>query len=120
MSRERDVQPVREAADAKLAKLSSDTDDVVDLHKLQAVLDVSIQQLTTELTRVNAHLGQVTAENLKLCTKPGAVAADFDKSLEEMAPVCGVRNLRVFRRRKEKKERCMYVAAECFRCGGLV
>lgn len=60
-SRRRDSQAVRATADAKLAKMSSDVDEVVELQKRQAASDVSVQELTTEFTRVKAKLVQVTA-----------------------------------------------------------
>lgn len=88
---ERDAQAVREPADAKLVKVSSDADEVVEFRRRQAAFGVSVKELTTELTRVKAQFVQRTAEKLEQSTKLGPVASYSDKRLEVLASVRGAR-----------------------------
>lgn len=65
--------------------MSGDANEVVELWKGQAAYRVSLQELLTELTRFKAESVQATAEKLELSTKPGAVTAESDMRLEELA-----------------------------------
>lgn len=95
-SRERNTLVAGEVADAELAKMSSNAEEVVEFRKRQATSNVYVQELTAELKRRKARLIQATAKHLELLMRLDAVAAESDKTLEELADVRGSRDLAEF------------------------
>lgn len=90
--RGRDDQAVRDAADAKLAKMRSDAEVVDGMQKRQMASNVSRQGLTADLKTVQVRFFQVTVETPELSTKLDAAAADSNKRLEELGGVRGTRD----------------------------
>lgn len=81
------AQWAREAADEKLAKVRSNTNDVVELRKLLAASVLSMRALDAEITKVKAQKVQLSAENAELSTKIGAVATESDQRFERLVVV---------------------------------
>lgn len=65
---------------------------MVELHKRPALSDVSVQELGTELKRVNVQLVQVTSERVELPVKLGTVTVESDKRLEDLTAGLGARD----------------------------
>lgn len=63
-SYKREAQAAGKAADEKLAKGHSDANELVELRKRQAALDVSVQELTADLKEINSQLVKVVEEKL--------------------------------------------------------
>lgn len=76
--RQCDISVAQKVANSELAHVSSDKDDIVVLQKRHSASDVTVEELTTELSKVKAQLVQLTAENLGLLTNIGTVSAEFD------------------------------------------
>lgn len=63
------------------------------MRKRQAASDLSVQKLTTDLTKDKARFVHVTTERLELSKKLGAVAAESEnKRFEELTVVRGARD----------------------------
>lgn len=77
-----DGQAGQKTANAKLIKVSSNADEVLELRKRWASSDVSAQDLTAKLTKIKAQLVHVSAERLELSTRSGTVGTESDKLLE--------------------------------------
>lgn len=71
------------------AKASSDTAETVGFRKQQGMSDMSVLELSVELTRFKAPFVYLSAEKLDLSTKLGAVGAESDNRLKELAVVRG-------------------------------
>lgn len=82
---------MRKAADAKLAKASSDAGYVAEMQKKQVASELSLQDLSAEFTTVQAQLIQVTGVKRQLSTALAFVAEGSDERFKTLAAICGAR-----------------------------
>lgn len=92
-TREHDAQAAREVADAKLENENRNSDETVVFRELPAASNMSEQGLIPYLPRLKEQLVQLTAEEVQLSTKVGAVGTERYKSFKLLADVCGARDL---------------------------
>lgn len=73
------------AAGAKLAGMSSNAKELEELRNRQAVYQVSVQELTAELTEVKTHLLPCTTKRPELLTRLDAVVSFSNRSIDNLA-----------------------------------